>query len=66
MSDKEKLIKVLSILDKLQQCTPEAYEEIKYTLLATVGSKNPELLELIKEMCRIAENNRPKSIEMRQ
>ena len=43
MSEKEKLFTVLSFLDKLQQCNLEAYEEIKYTLLATAGSKNPDL-----------------------
>lgn len=65
MSDKEKLLKVISILDKLQQCTLDAYEEIKYVLLSVTRNR-PDLLALVQELCNLAEDSRPRLLEMKR
>lgn len=65
MSDKEKLLKVISLLDKLQQCTLDAYEEIKYVLLSVTRDRT-DLFELVQELCNLAEDSRPRLLEMKR
>lgn len=65
MNEDKKFLLVLSFLDKLQQCTLEAYEEIKYVLLSATRNK-PDLYDLVQELCNLAEDTRPKLIEMKR
>lgn len=65
MSEKEKFLQAISFLRKLQQCTLDAYEEIKYVLLS-VTRNSPDLFNLAQELCDLAEDTRPKLIEMKR
>lgn len=65
MSEKEKLLEVISFLDKLQQCTLDAYEEIKYVLLSVTRDRT-DLFELVQELCNLAEDSRPRLLEMKR